>query len=285
MFCDVPFVINTLKTNHKPLGGCMNKLVLMTFAVLSVIILPARAEETLPEGVKFVNGKYLVYDFNTPVDSAGKIAPVAIFNLIQLPDGVKLKKEWLINRNDSIAIEERMPTKFFWQGLIPKFEEDKKVLIKKLFGANSENVKFEWQKTLGQEKNSIWLIVATSLLFIASLLFGLSLRFKNTILMLAGGCIAFMAATIVTFGVEDNAGVAMIITIGALIMLGMGTTLPTKPTTIILPIIFVFLLISVLTSVACISSATGSLLAGIIMTVTSGGIFSSAWKAGVAKKA
>ena len=174
----------------------MKKLVLAVFAVLTVIILPAGAAEALPEGVKMAGGKYFVYDFDAAPDSTGKIAPVAIFNVIQTPNNVALNKQWLISQSkrDSTVIEKK-GTKFFWQGLLPKSRESKKLLVRKFYGADT--VKFDWQEIPGQEKTPAWLITAIALLFVAPLLSGLSFRIKNNNVVAAVAMAAVAMAAVV----------------------------------------------------------------------------------------
>jgi len=189
----------------------MKKLVLAVFAVLTVIILPAGAAEALPEGVKMAGGKYFVYDFDAAPDSTGKIAPVAIFNVIQTPNNVALNKQWLISQSkrDSTVIEKK-GTKFFWQGLLPKSRESKKLLVRKFYGADT--VKFDWQEIPGQEKTPAWLITAIALLFVAPLLSGLSFRIKNNNVVAAVAMAAVaMAAVAMAAVVAAVAAVAAMV--------------------------------------------------------------------------
>jgi hypothetical protein len=90
---------------------------------------------------------------------------------------VKLKKEWLIGGADSTVAVENIPEKFFWQGLLPKFKESKKLLVRKFTGI--DRVDFEWQKNAGAKQTSYFMIISICLMFIVSLLSGLWLRIKD----------------------------------------------------------------------------------------------------------
>jgi hypothetical protein len=159
----------------------MKKLMLAILITFSVIVLPICAYEALPEGVKITSRGYFVYDLNAPIDLTGKIAPVAIYDIIEAPNDVKLKKEWLIgSKQDLVILEEKIPTKYYWKGLLPKSEEGKRILVRKFFGTDKvKNVKFEWQEMPSQEKTLTMTLIILISLLISAFLIGLSLRLDN----------------------------------------------------------------------------------------------------------
>jgi hypothetical protein len=196
----------------------MFKLIFAVLAVFSAI-LPTMAEDNcrfisgknllaLPAETKFINGKFYVYDLDYGrTDSVGRLLPaVTLKSEPRAPTGMEVKSEWLINLYQhpdlSMTVEEKiLPTKFSWQGFIPKYRDNKKILVGKYSSADSSCQEFQWQEIPGQTKTSTRLIVFISILFVAPLLTGLSIRIKNKNV----AAVAVIVAAVVVMVVALNA--------------------------------------------------------------------------------
>lgn len=225
------------------------------------------------------------------------LKPAAVFkNKPQAPTGVELKKEWLINiyqHPDSVvtAEEETLPTKFFWKEFIPKYQDSKKILVGKYSSADSSCQEFKWQEIPGQKKISVWLIIAIPMLFVTSLLSGLSLRLKNN--KVAVAAVATMAVAAIAVAAIIMAPVVMVMT-PAVIMPAIMIIIAAAATIMVvtlmvamaknhLKISAIWALFLVTIFVICIASLTKSFSVFIILEVMVAIIFFVAWKVGLVK--
>jgi hypothetical protein len=217
-------------------------------------------------------------------DGVLMLKPAAIFeNKPQAPAGVELKSEWLINLyqhpdSSMILTEKKEKGNFFWQGIIPKYQEVKMVLVGKYYRTDSWCSPIYWQKVFGQEKTSIWLVIFIISLLLASFLAGLSLRSYNKDLGGIAVGVVFVMPIAMTMAVKEP--MMAIATLLAAIAAGVAAC------AIVRLKVIIFFLASIILSAIAIAVLTKLLLAFVILAALELAIFFSALylKVGVARK-
>ena len=179
----------------------------LSVLLLAILIVGAKAAPycIFANGNRLVDASHLARCDGVPV-----MKPVAIFkNKPQTPDGAELPVEILINlyqHPDSIIAlgpEKDSLRTFFWQKFIPKYTNGI-ILVGQYNKADSSLYWIYWEKTAGQVKTSIWLIIAIILLMLSVLLSGLSLRLNNKKMAVATAVAASAIYLVMVPIVSDN---------------------------------------------------------------------------------